>query len=77
MIAKQQIDDGLIPVAKIGKPFGIEGRLKLHLQTDFPEQFKKESTFSTGLQELTVLLFDKSNNTVKFKGYDTQKKRQN
>lgn len=74
MIAKQQIGDGLIPVAKIGKPFSIDGRLKLHLQTDFPEQFKKDSTFKTGLQDLTVAMFDKTNNTVKFKGYDTPEK---
>ena len=39
-----KIDDRLL-VATIGKVVGLEGDLKLHLETDFIEQFSKGENF--------------------------------
>ena len=36
-----------IPIAKIGKSYGVKGWAKLHLLTDFPEQFKAGATFES------------------------------
>ena len=35
----------LLHIATIGKTVGIKGDMKLHIKCDFPEQFKKNSTF--------------------------------
>ena len=34
-------------VAKLGKTVGLKGHLKLHIDSDFPEQFKKDAIFIT------------------------------
>lgn len=59
-----------IPVAKIGKTTGLKGWLKLHLLTDFPEQFKKNISFESDKLDLTIENFDKKRNIVKFLNYD-------
>ena len=59
-----------IPVAKIGKTTGLKGWLKLHLLTDFPEQFKSGNSFESDKLNLTIENFDKKRNIVKFVGYD-------
>lgn len=58
-----------IVVAKIGKTIGLDGKLKLHLLSDFPEQFKKGSKFFCEGEELIVDSFDPSALTVRFRGY--------
>jgi 16S rRNA processing protein RimM len=35
----------LLHIATIGKTVGLKGDMKLHVQSDFPEQFKKGSSF--------------------------------
>ncbi|MEA3513005.1 MAG: ribosome maturation factor RimM [Campylobacterota bacterium] len=61
-----------IYVGKLGKTVGLKGQQKLHIDSDFPEQFKKDATFITNKkQTLTIETFNSSNNTVKFKGIDT------
>ncbi|MDO8260641.1 MAG: ribosome maturation factor RimM, partial [Candidatus Magasanikbacteria bacterium] len=35
----------LLHIATIGKTVGLKGDMKLHIQSDFPEQFKKGSSF--------------------------------
>ncbi|GAX87151.1 16S rRNA processing protein RimM [Lebetimonas natsushimae] len=60
-----------IPIAKIGKTYGVKGWQKLHLLTDFPEQFKAGVTFESDKITLTIEKIDLKRNLVKFKGYDT------
>jgi len=55
-----------IPIAKIGKTYGIKGWVKLHLLTDFPEQFKAGITFEADKITLTIENINRKNNTVKF-----------
>jgi 16S rRNA processing protein RimM len=60
-----------IPIAKIGKTYGVKGWQKLHLLTDFPTQFKPGATFESDKIHLTIEKIDLKKNLVKFKGYDT------
>jgi 16S rRNA processing protein RimM len=60
-----------IPIAKIGKTYGVKGWQKLHLLTDFPEQFKPGATFESDKINLTIEKIDLKRNLVKFKGIDT------
>ena len=60
-----------IPIAKIGKTFGVKGWVKLHLLTDFPEQFKAGKTFEADKLTLTIENINRKNNTIKFVGFDT------
>ena len=61
-----------IYVAKLGKAVGLKGQQKLHIDSDFPEQFKKDSIFTTDKnQQLTIETYNQKNNTVKFIGIDT------
>ena len=59
-------------IAQIGKTVGLHGDLKLHLYTDFPEQFKKDSTVITTLGKLTISRYDNKRSLVRFTGYDTK-----
>lgn len=59
-------------VAKIGKTVGLKGFSKLYIDSDFPEQFKKDSKFFTDKkQELIVESYNSKNETVKFQGIDS------
>ena len=60
-----------IPIAKLGKSYGIKGWQKIHLLTDFPEQFKPGITFSSDKKDLTIEKIDLKRGLVKFKGVDT------
>jgi 16S rRNA processing protein RimM len=60
-----------IPIAKIGKSYGVKGWQKLHLLTDFPEQFKAGETFLSDREDLTIDKIDLKRGIVKFKGIDT------
>ena len=60
-----------IPIAKIGKAYGIKGWQKIHLLTDFPEQFKPNTTFESDKINLTIDKIDLKRKLVKFKGIDT------
>jgi 16S rRNA processing protein RimM len=59
-----------IPIAKIGKSYGIKGWQKIHLLTDFPEQFKPNTTFKSDKIDLTIEKIDLKRKLVKFKGID-------
>ncbi|RXJ80617.1 16S rRNA processing protein RimM [Aliarcobacter skirrowii] len=57
-------------VAKLGKAVGLKGHLRLFIDSDFPEQFKKGSTFLTNKNfQLTILEYLKDRDLVSFKGY--------
>ena len=59
-------------IAKLGKTVGLKGLLKLHIDSDFPEQFKKNSTFITHKnKQLTIETINFKNNTVKFVGINS------
>jgi 16S rRNA processing protein RimM len=60
-----------IPIAKIGKTYGVKGWLKIHLLTDFPEQFKAGKTFESDKLTLTIENINRKNHTIKFTGFNT------
>ena len=45
----------LLHIATIGKTVGIKGDMKLHLNTDFPEQFKNNTSFFINTRERLTL----------------------
>ncbi len=45
----------LLHIATIGKTVGIKGDMKLHLYTDFPEQFKNNTSFFINPHERLTL----------------------
>ncbi len=60
-----------IYVAKLGKAVGLKGHLRLFIDSDFPEQFKKGASFTTD-KKLTLTLeeYNSNRDLVKFKTYD-------
>ena len=61
-----------IYIAKLGKTVGLKGQQKLIIDTDFPEQFKKNTKLTTDKnQELIIETYNTTSNVVKFIGIDT------
>jgi 16S rRNA processing protein RimM len=61
-----------IYVAKLGKTVGLNGTVKIYIDSDFPEQFQKNAQFTTQRnQTLTVEKINPHNSTVKFIGIDS------
>ena len=60
--------DSTLYVAKVGKSVGLKGENRLITDTDFPEQFKKGSSFTTKRQTLTVERYNHKRGVVKFEG---------
>ncbi len=62
-----------IQIAQIGKTVGLKGELKLHIKSDFPEQFKKGNHFFTIDENiLTIEKYNKNRSVVKFIEYDSK-----
>lgn len=62
----------LIYIATIGKTVGIKGDMKLHIKSDFPEQFKKGVSFTINKKDtLKILDINLERGIVKFEGYTT------
>jgi len=60
-----------IYVAKLGKAVGLQGHLRLFIDSDFPEQFKKGAVFSTNRNlQLKILEYNASRELVKFENYE-------
>lgn len=60
-----------IYVAKLGKAVGLKGHLRLFIDSDFPEQFKKGVTFTTNKKTtLKVSEYIPSRDLIKFENYD-------
>ncbi|PUE64065.1 ribosome maturation factor RimM [Arcobacter caeni] len=58
-------------VAKLGKAVGLQGHLRLFMDTDFPEQFKKGAFFKTNKKlELKVAEYNSSRELIKFENFD-------
>jgi 16S rRNA processing protein RimM len=61
-----------IYVAKLGKSVGLKGQQKIFIDSDFPEQFQKDSLFFTNKNKKLILeSFNKDLNIVKFKDINT------
>lgn len=59
-------------VAKLGRAVGLKGQQKIIIESDFPEQFKKNSVFITNKnQQLTVESYNPNSSTIKFIGIDS------
>ena len=62
-----------IYVAKLGKTIGLKGLMKIHIESDFPNQFTKNTQFTTHKNTTLVIeIFNKKNNTIKFLGIDLE-----
>ena len=57
-------------IAQVGKTHGLYGDLKLHIHTDFPEQFKVGYKFQTSSGSLEILRINLKRGTICFKGYE-------
>lgn len=69
-MSKQQ--NKLLHIATIGKTVGLKGEMKLHIKSDFPEQFKKGFSFFVNENEsLTIAEVNHERGLVKFIGYDS------
>ena len=59
-----------IHIATIGKCVGLHGDLKLHLHTDFPEQFQAGKSFTTDKkQTLTIQSYNPKTSLIRFIGF--------
>ena len=56
-----------IYVGKLGKAVGLDGSLKVYIESDFPQQFKKDAIFTTnkGLT-LVVKSYNENRDIIKF-----------
>ena len=60
-----------VEVAKLGRAVGLKGEMKLHLLSDFPEQFKKGAKFKVNDKELVVEYYNQSRSVIKFLGINS------
>ncbi len=60
-----------ILIAQIGKTVGLHGDIKLHIYSDFPEQFKAGSQFQTDRGIVEFIKFDSKTSLARFKGYES------
>ncbi|MDD2451509.1 ribosome maturation factor RimM [Sulfurovum sp.] len=58
-------------IAQVGRTVGLWGDLKIHLHTDFPEQFKVGQTYHSDRGELTLSDINPNKGTVRFQGYES------
>lgn len=68
-MSREEIPQGYIQIAQIGKTVGLDGSVKLNLHTDFPSQFKKNEKFLVGTDELVVERFDEPRGVIRFVGF--------
>ena len=59
-------------VAKLGKTVGLQGNIKIHIDSDFPQQFQKDAKFTTQKNKTLIIeSINMTNKTVKFKSLNT------
>jgi len=62
-----------IEVAQIGRLVGLGGELKLHIHSDFPEQFRAGKTFDTQKNiKLEIASYNEKRGLVLFRGYESR-----
>ncbi|HIO71011.1 MAG TPA: 16S rRNA processing protein RimM [Campylobacterales bacterium] len=59
-------------VATIGKTFGVQGFLKLHLHTDFSEQFEIKKIWDSSSGKLEIDRYIADRGLVRFRGFETR-----
>ena len=65
-------NDNLIYVAKLGKTIGLKGGIKIHIESDFPEQFRKNGKFIIdNNKQLIIEEYNSNNSTIKFHNINT------
>ena len=57
-------------IAQVGKTHGLHGDLKLHLHTDFPEQFQVGNSFDSSFGRLEISRINLKRGIIAFRGYD-------
>jgi len=68
-MSKQLNENKLLHIATIGKTVGIKGDMKFHIKCDFPEQFKKNSSFLINKKDkITLTDVDLDKALVKING---------
>ncbi|DAB32985.1 MAG TPA: 16S rRNA processing protein RimM [Sulfurospirillum sp. UBA11407] len=68
-------DNSLLEVARLGRLVGLKGELKLHLHSDFPEQFCKGKVFSTQKNlVLEIATYNQNKGLISFVGYQDRDK---
>lgn len=61
-----------IYIGKLGKTVGLDGSMKVYIDSDFPEQFKKGASFATNKKTtLTVQSYNPTREVCKFVGVNT------
>ncbi len=60
-----------IVVAQFGRAVGLKGEMKLHLQTDFPEQFVKGRKITTDRGILEIEYYNPKRGLIKLFGINT------
>lgn len=58
-------------IAKLGKTVGLWGDLKLHLDTDFPEQFQIGTKLQSSSGIIEIIDINLNKGLVKFRGHET------
>lgn len=58
-------------IAKIGKTVGLRGELKLHLMSDFEEQFESGATFESDKQTLQIKSYNPQRGLILFEGFES------
>lgn len=62
----------LLHIATLGKTVGLKGDMKLHLHTDFPEQFVRGVSFLIDSKEsLTISEINREKTMIKLVGFDS------
>ena len=62
-----------IEVAQVGRLVGLRGELKLHIHSDFPEQFCTGKTFTTQKNlKLEIASYNEKRGLVLFRGYESR-----
>ena len=65
------MNSDIVEVATIGRCVGLNGYLKLHNKSDFPEQFKKGVTFfDKNSVQLTIKDYNRQKELVLFENFD-------
>ena len=68
-MSNQFRENKLLHIATIGKTVGIHGDMKFHIKCDFPEQFKKNSSFLINKKDkITLTNVDLERGLVKING---------
>ena len=60
-----------LAVARLGRSVGLKGHMRFFNLSDFPEQFRKGSTFVSDRGIVTIESFDLQRGTIKLEGVNT------